>query len=77
MINAYLAFAVTNKFKVTYFGIGPTEVRLVFIILNALIIIFGKIYIVWFLPYVAVISLIALILIVYQTQKYMRDLDKK
>jgi hypothetical protein len=38
MVNSFLQFAATNQFRISYWGIGPTEVRLVFIIINILII---------------------------------------
>jgi phosphatidylglycerophosphate synthase len=50
MINAYLAFAATNRFRIAYLGIGPTEVRLVFILINTLIILFGKTHMAFALP---------------------------
>ena len=34
MMNSYLSFATTNKFKIAYLHIGPTEIRLLFIIIN-------------------------------------------
>ncbi len=77
MINSYLYFAITNKFRISYFGFGPTEIRLIFIILNILIIIFGKTYMSWSLPYVLIISLLALIIVVFDTQKHLWKDDMK
>ncbi|NTU73613.1 hypothetical protein HGB07_05620, partial [Candidatus Roizmanbacteria bacterium] len=42
MVNSFLMFGVTNEFKITYLKIGPTEVRLLFIVINTLLVIFGK-----------------------------------
>ena len=69
MVNSYLEFAATNNFRVSFLGIGPTELRLVFIIINVLLVVFNKTYLAWALPYTLIISLIGLIVLVYYTQK--------
>ncbi len=69
MINSFLSFAATNQFRITYFGIGPTEIRLLFIIINTLLIIFGKTYIGPALPVVLAAAWICLNIVVYRTQK--------
>ncbi|MBT3817463.1 MAG: hypothetical protein HOE80_02660 [Candidatus Magasanikbacteria bacterium] len=69
MVNSFLAFAATNRFKISYMGIGPTEIRLLFIIINTLIITFGKTYMAWSLPYVLLLSFLGLCIVVYRTQK--------
>ena len=38
MVNSFLCFAATNEFEIYFLGIGPTEIRLYFLILNAFII---------------------------------------
>jgi len=75
MVNSYLSFAATNKFKIHYLKIGPTEVRLIFIIINTLLIIFGKTYMAVALPYVLGFSFLGLILVVYRTQKKIWAID--
>jgi len=79
MMNSYLSFTMTNKFKIAYLKIGPTEIRLVFIIINTLLIIFGKTYLKFSLPYVLIGALLCLIYVVYDTQKkiYKIDMDEK
>lgn len=79
MVNSFLAFAATNAFRIAVFFIGPTEIRLAFIIVNTLIIVFGNSYMSRLLPYVLGISLLALIVAVYKTQKeiWQMDMDKK
>ncbi len=69
MVNSYLSFAATNKFKITYLGFGPTEIRFVFICINTLFIILGSTHLRQFLPYILIFSLLGLIVIVYRTQK--------
>jgi len=75
MVNSFLSFAATNEFKIEYMKIGPTEVRIFFIAINTMIIIFGKTYMAWSLPYVLGLSLLGLCVVVYSTQKYIWGLD--
>lgn len=75
MVNSFLSFATTNEFRISYMRVGPTEIRLLFIIVNTLIILFGKTYLSWSLPYVLVISTILLNIVVYQTQKRLWEID--
>jgi len=75
MVNSFLAFAATNEFKISYMGIGPTEVRIVFILVNTFLILFGTTYIAFTAPYILVASLLGLTYTVYKTQKYIWILD--
>ena len=36
-VNAFLAFGATGALKITYLGLGPTEIRLVYIAVNAMV----------------------------------------
>lgn len=38
MVSSFLLFAATNRFKIAFHGIGPTELRIVVIVLNAVMI---------------------------------------
>ncbi len=69
MMNSYLYFATTNELRIYFFGFGPTEMRLIFIIINTLLIFFGKSYLAWSLPYVIVAAVIGLTIVVYHCQK--------
>ena len=69
MVNSFLAFAATNTFKIHYLGIGPTEIRIIFIVVNTLLAIFGKTYMGPALPYILAFSLVGLTVVVYRTQK--------
>ena len=77
MVNSFLSFAATNEFKIAYAGIGPTEVRIIFIAINTLLIIFGKSYLGWALPYVLAVTLMGLIYTTYKTQKRLWKIDMK
>lgn len=76
MVNSFLSFAATGAFKISYMGIGPTEVRLIFIIANTLIIVFAdKFEIARVLPIVLAGATFALFVTVYQTQKQLWKID--
>ena len=69
MVNSFLAFAATNRFQIAYMGIGPTEIRLVFILINTLIIIFGTAPLIAALPYTLAGATFGLFFTVYRTQQ--------
>ena len=76
MVNSYLSFAATNEFRIAYFKIGPTEIRLAFIITNILIIFsHDKIPLANFLPIIFWASIAGLSVVVYATQKMMWQKD--
>ena len=79
LVNSYLALATTNKFRISYLGFGPTEIRLIFILINTLIFCFGKTYIGGTLPYILGFSFCGLIVIVYRTQKeiWIEDMERR
>jgi phosphatidylglycerophosphate synthase len=76
MVNSYLALSATGRFRITHLGIGPTEIRLIFILVNAMLFFFGKTYLAGALPYVLGCSVLALCFVVYRTQKEIWGLDK-
>ena len=76
MVNSFLSFAATGKFKIAYMGIGPTEMRLIFIFVNTGIILFpDKSQIERVLPVVLTGATFALFVTVYQTQKMLWKID--
>jgi phosphatidylglycerophosphate synthase len=77
MASSFLSFAVTNEFKITYMATGPTEIRIGFIVLNALIICFGTDWIVKLLPYILGIAIVVLCVAVFRTQRYIWRIDMK
>ena len=75
MVNSFLSFAATNEFKISYLGIGPTEIRLIFIVVNTLLIIFNKTYMAAALPYVLTFSAFGLFVVIFKTQKCLWKVD--
>ena len=75
MVSSFLAFGATGEFKITYLRTGPTEIRIGFIILNILIIIFGIGFMEKALIYIFVVFIVALCVVIYRTQKYIWNID--
>jgi phosphatidylglycerophosphate synthase len=76
MVNSFLAFGATGKLRKSYMGIGHTEVRFVFMLLNTLVNFSGKtVNVQKFIPFLLLIATFALIMTVYHTQKELWEID--
>lgn len=76
MVNSFLSFAATNAFKITYLGLGPTELRLAFILLNTLLAFRGPGPLVAALPAAVVILFAGVALVIYRTQAHVWAIDR-
>ena len=76
-VSTFLAFAATDKLKISFFKLGPTEFRLAVIIINALLVEYGTRHMVSGLKYVNIGAAVVLAIIVYQTHKVIWELDMK
>jgi phosphatidylglycerophosphate synthase len=74
-INSHLSFSATEEFKITYLRIGPTEIQLIFVITNILIIIFGTQIVEKAVPFVLIISILVFTALLFKTQKNIWDID--
>jgi phosphatidylglycerophosphate synthase len=79
MVNSFLSFGATNEFHIYYYGIGPTEARIVFILINTFIIFFGTNRFDVLLPAIVLLCLSGLIINTYQIQKrlWLHDMHVK
>jgi archaetidylinositol phosphate synthase len=75
VVSSFLAFSATDRLKISYLKLGPTEFRVALIVINTLLILFGKRYMISGLKWVSAGGLVALIYIVYQTHKTIWKLD--
>ncbi|MGE4489428.1 MAG: CDP-alcohol phosphatidyltransferase family protein, partial [Kiritimatiellales bacterium] len=76
MVNSFLSFAATGNFRISYLGVGPTEMRLVFILVNTVIILFHeKFNMILLLPVTLAGATFGLFFVVYQTQKQLWKID--
>ena len=73
---SFLSFAATNQFQIAHYGIGPTEIRIGWIALNTFVFFAGESVFVWGLPVVLALNIAALVLLAYQTQKNLWEIDK-
>ena len=76
-MSTFLAFAATDRLKISYLKFGPTEFRLALIVINALLIQFGMRYMASGLKYVNVGGLIGLGLLIYRTHRKVWAMDMR
>jgi len=74
-VTTFLAFATTDRFKISYLRFGPTEFRIAIIIINALLVQYGTRQMVNGLKYVNMGAALGLALVVYRTHKAIWALD--
>ncbi len=67
MVSSFLSFAATNQFQIYYFGFGPTEMRIVFVFMNIVIIFTGTDHFTVTVPFACLICFIGLIVKVFHT----------
>jgi archaetidylinositol phosphate synthase len=77
LVNTYLTFPLTNRFVNSYLYVGATEIKLLFILLNTMLIFFSKTYMIRALPVVLIGSFIGIVIVIYRTQRKLWDIDKK
>jgi phosphatidylglycerophosphate synthase len=76
-VSTFLAFAATDRLKISYLKLGPTEFRLALIVINALLVQYGTRQMVNGLKYVNIGAAIGLAFVVYRTHKVIWALDMK
>jgi len=76
-VSTFLAFAATDRLKISYLKLGPTEFRLALIVINGLLVQYGTRTTVNGLKYVNIGAAIGLALMVYRTHKVIWALDMK
>lgn len=76
-MSTFLAFAATDRLKISFFKFGPTEFRLALVVINTLLMFFGTRYMPSGLKYVNAGAVIGLCFLVYNTQKTIWALDMK
>jgi phosphatidylglycerophosphate synthase len=74
-MSTFLAFAATDRLKISYLKFGPTEFRLALIIINLLLIQYGTRYMISGLKYVNMGALIGLALVIYRTHELIWEID--
>ena len=81
MVNSFLCFAATNEFEIYFLGIGPTEIRIYFILLNSFIILFDpqREYFSLGVPIYAGLLAVGLLFLIWQSHAklWAVDMEKK
>ncbi|MDD3118597.1 MAG: hypothetical protein PHQ27_05435 [Victivallales bacterium] len=62
MVNSFLSFAATNEFEIYRYGVGPTEMRVVFIGINTYITLAGTGALPWLVPGTVAVCLAGLLI---------------
>jgi len=75
MVHTLMDFAITNHFKISFSYFGVSEARMVLIILNIVLMIFGKGLLIALFPSVVVALFIGLCATVYRSQKMYAHTD--
>jgi archaetidylinositol phosphate synthase len=75
--STFLAFAATDKLKISHLKFGPTEFRLALIVINGLLINFGTKHMIGGLKWVNAGTAVGLSVLIYTTQKKIWQLDMK
>ncbi len=76
MASSFLDYGATGAFKITHMGLGPTELRLAFIGLNAAICAFGAQFLELALPWVVAAFAAGLVVMVARVQRRIWRLDR-
>lgn len=76
-VSTFLAFAATDRLKISYLKFGPTEFRLALIVINGLLVQYGTRTMVNGLKYVNIGAAVGLALMVYRTHKTIWALDMR
>jgi len=74
-VSTFLAFAATDRLKISYLKFGPTEFRLALIVINGLLVHYGTRTMITGLKYVNIGAAIGLALMIYRTHKLIWALD--
>jgi phosphatidylglycerophosphate synthase len=76
-VSTFLGFAATDRLKISFLKLGPTEFRLALIVINGLLVVYGTRKMVNGLKYVNIGAAIVLAVIVYRTHKAVWEMDMK
>jgi len=77
MVSSFLSFASTNAFKITFAGMGPTEIRLIMIAINVGIVVLGTALFIYTVPLIFFGMLLGLSSMVYRTHQTLWENDMK
>ena len=76
MVSAFLARAVTGVLEISFVGLGPIEMRLIFVGINTWLATVGRAAMLQVVPYVIGAALVVFTALVYKTQRRLWILDR-
>ncbi|MDH5597353.1 MAG: CDP-alcohol phosphatidyltransferase family protein [Candidatus Peregrinibacteria bacterium] len=78
-VSTYLLVSADGEFKISFLKFGPTEARILFIILHLVIVSRGILILNTLLPYLVLVSALALVSLIFINQYalWQKDLNKK
>lgn len=77
-VNSWLEFAATGVFRITYFWVGPTEVRALLVVLDIVFITgYGLHFAVYVLPWLMLLMLLLLVVLVRGSSRRVWELDMR
>lgn len=75
MATSFLSFAATNQFQIAYYGLGPTEIRIGYIVLNTFVTFVGTEVFSWGVPVVVGVNVAAFAVLATQTSRNLWRID--
>lgn len=75
MVSSFLSFAATNEFEIYVSGVGPTEVRILIIAINTVIISTGTSHFPITVPLICAACLIGLVVVVWSASRKLWAID--
>lgn len=75
VVSFHLSFAATNQFRFSMYGFGPTELRIVAIVLNTVLILTGTTILEYVAPAACILFLLALMVLVFKSQRSLWRID--
>ncbi len=75
MAVSFLSFAATNQFQIAYYGVGPTEIRILYIALNTFVFFAGTELFSWGVPVILAVNAVAFLVMTVQSSRTIRQLD--
>ena len=75
MAHTFLAFAASGDFRISRFGVGPTELRLALLALNTAVALLGAGWLAQWLPALCGVAALALIALALPTQRSLWNRD--
>lgn len=73
---SFLAFAATDKFQIAFMGIGPTEVRIIYIAINVTLFFTGTAVYAWAVPLAVIGHVVAIAFIAWRLQLQLWNQDR-